>query len=63
MKRIDDIPWYSPSGKTGYISADLTSPEGGTISIMDADKNLIRKLGLQDPKLQEYLNGGEVILR
>lgn len=63
MKRIDDIPWYSPSGKTGYISADLTSSEGGTISIMDTDKNLIRKLGLQDPKLQEYLNEGEVILR
>ena len=63
MNRIDDIPWYSPSGRTGYISADLTSSEGGTISIMDADKNLIRKLGLQDPKLQEYLNGGEVILR
>ena len=38
----------------GYITADLTTSEGGTISIYNAQGELINTVGLLDPRLQTF---------
>lgn len=64
METIDEVPWYSKNdpSQRGTISADLTTAEGGTVTITDpAGKK--HKMGLRSAELQTKLNDHKITLR
>jgi hypothetical protein len=64
LETIEDIPWYSeidPSVR-GTISADLTTAEGGTVTIT-SNTGSVTKLGLQSAEFQQKLNDHKIVLR
>ena len=64
LESIEDIPWYSeadPSAR-GTMSADLTTAEGGTITIT-SNTGHVTKLGLQSAEFQERMNTNKIVLR
>ena len=60
-----DLPYYSevdPSMR-GTMSVDLTTAEGGTVTIKDLDGNVLSTIGLNDPSFQERMNTHGIRLR
>lgn len=60
-----DMPYYSevdPSIR-GTMSVDLTSAEGGTVTIKNLDGDVLSTVGLNDPSFQGYMNQHGIRLR
>jgi hypothetical protein len=60
-----DMPYYSevdPSIR-GRMSVDLTSAEGGTVTIKNLDGDVLSTVGLNDPSFQGYMNQHGIRLR
>lgn len=64
LENIEDIPWYSETDPSvrGTISADLTTAEGGTVTIT-SNTGSVTKLGLQSAEFQQKLNDNKIVLR